>query len=205
MIVSHGRKGFVNLHAPDMSIVNLDRLQAWIDAGRIDPKKQITPKELIQSGIIGSTIKDGITLLARGKSSLRTPIDILVSRASASAIEAVEAAGGKIVTRYFTKESLKRLVSGESIITDKPLPVGPEHVETVLEKARQGPFYYRLPDPTSRWDIEYYRDPAHRGYLSHTLKPGESPSLYFKVPGEKRLVIASKVKEKEEQEEDKLF
>ena len=50
-------------------------------------------------------------------------------------------------------------------------------------------YKYRLPDATSRKDIEYYRDPKHRGYLSHLVKEGESPSLFFKVPrkgGEKR-------------------
>ncbi|KAK5655320.1 hypothetical protein OQA88_5887 [Cercophora sp. LCS_1] len=184
LIVSHGRKGFINHMAPEMSVLNVDKLQLWIDTSRIDATKPITPRELIRSGIVGSTVKDGIKLLARGGEKLKTPVDITVSRASVSAIEAVEAAGGKILTRFYTKEAIRRLVKGESVHTDKPLPVGPEHVEEVLEQARSAPkHFYRLPDPTGRWDIEYYRDPAHRGYLSHTLQPGESPSLYFKVPG----------------------
>jgi large subunit ribosomal protein L15 len=45
-------------------------------------------------------------------------------------------------------------------------------------------YRYRLPDATGRKDIEYYRDPAHRGYLAYTLKEGESPSLFFKPPRE---------------------
>lgn len=45
-------------------------------------------------------------------------------------------------------------------------------------------YKYRLPDATARKDIEYYRDPAHRGYLSYMVKQGESPSLFFKPPGE---------------------
>ena len=45
-------------------------------------------------------------------------------------------------------------------------------------------FKYRLPDATARKDIEYYRDPAHRGYLNYMVKQGESPSLFFKPPGE---------------------
>jgi large subunit ribosomal protein L15 len=61
-----------------------------------------------------------------------------------------------------------------------------------------------LPDPTSREEIEYYRDPAHRGYMSHTLQPGESPSLYFKVPGSQRRVVKKVLKE-DEQEDLKLF
>lgn len=53
---------------------------------------------------------------------------------------------------------------------------------------------YRLPDPTSRKDIEYYRDPAKRGYLSHMVQEGEGPSLFFKAPGVKKLGVLSKKK-----------
>ncbi|KAK6207640.1 putative ribosomal protein L15 [Colletotrichum tabaci] len=188
LIVQRGTKGFNNLRAPRMSKLNLDKLQQWIDAGRIDPTKQITVKEIIESGLIG-TVKDGIKLLGRGKQDLRQPIDIMVSRASASAIDAVEANGGKILTRFYTKQSIRRILRGESENTDKPLPVGKEYVASVLAEARSKPFKYRLPDPTSREDIEYYRDPAHRGYLSHLLKEGESPSLYFKVPIPRKRVV----------------
>ncbi|KAI0097113.1 hypothetical protein F4814DRAFT_443202 [Daldinia grandis] len=193
LVVQKGKLGFENLRAPVLSEVNLGKLQEWIDAGRIDVTKRITPKELIESNIVGS-IKDGIKLLARGADLLKQPIDIVVSRASAAAIDGVENAGGKIMTRYYTKQAIKRLVLGKSFHTDKPLPTGPEHVEPVLEEVRQKGFAYRLPDPTARWDIEYYRDPAHRGYLSHTLKPGESPSLYFRVPPAKILKRQKKQK-----------
>jgi hypothetical protein len=186
-----------------MSEINLDTLQAFIDSGRIDNSKQITPRELIQSGIIGHGVKDGIKLLARG--SLRSPVDIIVSRASASAIAAVEAAGGRIVTRYFTKDSMRRLALGTSIISEKPLPVGKEHVERVVDEWKAQGRKYRLPDPTSRWDIEYYRDPAHRGYLSDSLKDGESPSLYWKVPGDEKAVSLKDEKKKKEEEADVLF
>jgi large subunit ribosomal protein L15 len=53
-----------------------------------------------------------------------------------------------------------------------------------LMKQLGSQFKYRLPDATGRKDIEYYRDPAHRGYLAYTVKQGESPSLFFKPPGE---------------------
>ncbi|KAL1895623.1 YmL10 [Sporothrix stenoceras] len=203
LITTWGVKGFVNHRADVMSEVNLDRLQAFIDAGRIDATKPITPRELIESGLVGK-IRDGIKILARGKEDLRTPVDLLVSRASAAAIDAIEAVGGKITTRYFTKQSIKWLVEGKSVITSTPLPHGAEHVEAEVAKLRAAPHLRRLPDPVSRWDIEYYRDPAHRGYLSHQLAPGESPSLYFKVPGERRVLAANKVV-KEKVAEDVLF
>jgi len=189
LIFSHGKKGFVNQLAPDMSFLNVGKLQAWIDTFRLDPKKPITPREIIRSGIVGPSIRDGIKLLASGADKLRTPVDITVSRASAEAIKAIEAVGGRIVTRYYTKQALRRLAKGWSVNSQKPLPVGAEHVESILEEARTSKHCYRLPDPTSRWDIEYYRDPAHRGYLSHTVQPGQSPSLYFKVPGEKPVTV----------------
>ncbi|EHK20589.1 uncharacterized protein TRIVIDRAFT_112634, partial [Trichoderma virens Gv29-8] len=187
LIVKHGRKGFDNFRAPKISEVNLDQIQNWIDQGRLDPTKQITPKELIESKLIGS-VKDGVKILSRGGESLKQPINVMVSRVSAGAITAIEAAGGKVLTRYYTKLAIQRLLTGESVNTDKPLPVGPEHVEAILAEARKGPFRYRLPDPTSRADIEYYRDPAHRGYLSHQIAPGQSPSLYFKVPGVQKTI-----------------
>lgn len=188
--------------APVMSEVNLDKLQEWIDQGRLDPTKQITPKEIIQSNLVGS-IKDGVKILARGATTLKQPIDVMVSRVSAAAIEAIEKAGGKVVTRYYTRQSIKRLVEGKSVNTDLPLPVGAEHVGPVLEQVRAKGFSYRLPDPTSRWDVEYYRDPAHRGYLSHMLQPGESPSLFFRVPPSK-LVKTKKLKS-EKKEDTKLW
>jgi large subunit ribosomal protein L15 len=55
---------------------------------------------------------------------------------------------------------------------------------TTVMKQLGAKYKYRLPDATSRKDIEYYRDPAHRGYLSYMVKPGQSPSLFFKPPGE---------------------
>ncbi|KZL75926.1 mitochondrial 54S ribosomal protein [Colletotrichum tofieldiae] len=203
LIVQRGTKGFDNKRAPRMSKLNLDKLQQWIDAGRIDPTKQITVKEIIESGLIG-TVKDGIKLLGRGKQDLRQPIDIMISRASASAIDAVEANGGKLLTRFYTKQSIKRILRGESENSDKPLPVGKEYVASVLAQARTKTFKYRLPDPTSREDIEYYRDPAHRGYLSHLLKEGESPSLYFKVPiPRKRVESAVREARKQEKKVDR--
>ncbi|PFH56210.1 hypothetical protein XA68_16896 [Ophiocordyceps unilateralis] len=185
LIVKHGRKGFENKRAPRMTELNLEKIQAWIDQGRLDPQKPITPKEMILSKLVG-TIKDGIKILSRGSERLRQPIQLSASRASAASIKAIEAAGGSIVTRYYTKLAMQRLARGESLHTDKPLPVGANHVAKTLAEARKTGFRYRLPDATSRRDIEYYRDPAHRGYMSHQLKPGESPSLYWTVPTERK-------------------
>jgi len=169
-----------------MSPINLDRIQSWIDQGRLDPTKPITLKELVESRCIHG-IKDGVKLLARGKDALKTPINILVSRASTTAIKAIEALGGTVTTRFYTKHSIKRLLKGESESSFFPLGMTTqtEEYSPILNAvaASASPFSYRLPDPTSRKDLEYYRDSAHRGYLSHLVEEGQGPSLFFKTPG----------------------
>lgn len=172
--------------SPNLSKFNLDTLQTFISTGRIDPTKRITAVELARSGLVARP-KDGIKLLGRGAESFTTRgVSILVSRASASAIKRIEELGGTVVTRYYTRLSLRRLIRGEVENRDTPLPVGKEFVAEELQRMREGGWKYRLPDPTSRWDREYYRDRAHRGYLSHEVAPGESPSLFWKVPPEVR-------------------
>lgn len=107
--------------------------------------------------------------------ALKTPINIVVSRASASAIEAIEKAGGSVTTRYYSEAALKRVKQG---LSHPFLSIGSKSEDDSWKE-----FKYRLPDPAGRRDIEYYRDPAHRGYLAWQLKDGQSPSLFWKTPG----------------------
>jgi large subunit ribosomal protein L15 len=89
---------------------------------------------------------------------------------------------------------------------DTPTEVKHKALSAVMETLRQR-YKYRLPDPAGRRDIEYYRDPAHRGYLSYTVKQGESPSLFFKPPREgkdKRKLNAKKAAAKASAE-NRLF
>ncbi|KAL1649200.1 YmL10 [Diplodia intermedia] len=186
--VTHPEKGFVNQFSVEMSPLNLDRLQQWIDQGRIDPSQPITMKELQKSRCLHG-VKDGVKLLARGSEQLRTPVNLVVSRASASAIAAVEAAGGSVITRYYSPNAIKHVLRG---LSD---PIVSAQMPSELASASRS-FKYRLPDPTARKDIEYYRDPAHRGYLSHLVPAGEGPSLFFKTPGSSKAVKKGSTKTK---------
>lgn len=179
----------------EMSPINLDRIQSWISQGRLDPSQPITLKELNESCCLHG-VKDGVKLLARGKDELTTPINVVVSRASAEAIAAVEKAGGTVTTRYYSKPAINRVMKGltdpinslqSRLIMSPASTEGAE--ETAVEMVEETRKYkYRLPDPTSRKDLEYYRDPAHRGYLSHLVEEGHGPSLFFKTPGMNRVV-----------------
>lgn len=162
--------------------INLDRIQAWIDQGRIDPSRPITIKELADSRC-ATNIKDGVKLLARGSEGLRSPLNIIISRASGAAIAAIEAAGGSVTTRYYTPFSIQRILRGKTdpinSLLSRNMVQGSDAGEAEKKKRM---YLNRLPDPTSRKDIEYYRDPAHRGYLSYQLRKGQGPSLYHKAP-----------------------
>ncbi|GIJ83840.1 hypothetical protein Asppvi_002670 [Aspergillus pseudoviridinutans] len=201
-IVVHGERGFNNVFALDLAPANLDRIQEWIDQGRIDPTRPITIRELANSRCIHQT-KDGVKLLGRGASAegnvLKQPIHIVVSRASASAIAAVEAAGGSVTTRFYTRSAIARIMKREThpfistawsseSASDALLKAAGLEAQDLTESniMREMGYKYRLPDPTKRRDIEYYRDPAHRGYLSHLLKPSEGPSLFFRSPAERK-------------------
>ncbi|KAJ5728982.1 54S ribosomal protein L10 [Penicillium malachiteum] len=203
-IVVHGERGGVNIFGLDMAPVNLVRIQEWIDQGRIDPTRPITVRELAKSRCVHQ-YKDGIKVLGEGSSTLKQPIHLVVSRASASAISAVEAAGGTIATRFYTRTALRHIManethpfismawnvnSGSKALLQAELANETEAVDQAVvdEKAimQAKGYKFRLPDPAGRREIEYYRDPAHRGYLSHLLKPLESPSLFFRSPEERK-------------------
>ncbi|MEH2514109.1 large subunit ribosomal protein L15 [Nitrobacteraceae bacterium AZCC 1564] len=87
------KRGFNNIFRLDLTEVNLDRLQAAIDAGKIDAKATINAESLVKSGLLRRA-KDGVRLLGRGE--LKAKVNIEVYGATKSAIEAVEKAGGSV-------------------------------------------------------------------------------------------------------------
>jgi large subunit ribosomal protein L15 len=74
--------------------LNLDRLQAAVDGGRLDPGRPVDLEVLRTAGLV-SKRRDGVRLLARGE--LTTPLTIAVDSASRAAAEAVAKAGGKLL------------------------------------------------------------------------------------------------------------
>ena len=63
------------------------------NAKKIDAKKAITEETLVESGLV-RRVRDGVRLLAKGE--LTSKIDLTVTGASKTAIEAVEKAGGSV-------------------------------------------------------------------------------------------------------------
>jgi large subunit ribosomal protein L15 len=87
------KRGFNPLHAKRTQWINLSTLQNAIDNKKIDATNEITEDALVEAGVLRRK-KDGVRLLARGE--LKAKVSITVSGASASAIAAVEKAGGKV-------------------------------------------------------------------------------------------------------------
>ena len=88
------KRGFKNLFRKVYAPLNLDRLQAAVDAGRIDPARPVDLLTLRAAGLISRRL-DGVRLLARGE--LTTALTIEVDSASKAAVAAVAKAGGKLI------------------------------------------------------------------------------------------------------------
>ncbi|MBN8961492.1 MAG: 50S ribosomal protein L15 [Rhizobiales bacterium] len=87
------KRGFHNIFRLDFAEVNLDRLQAAIDAKTLDAKDVINAEALVKARVLRRA-KDGVRLLGRGE--IKAKLNVEVHGASKSAIEAIEKAGGSV-------------------------------------------------------------------------------------------------------------
>ena len=96
------KRGFKNPFRKEYCALNLGRLAAAIEAGKIDASQPITEDVLTAAGL-GNSRLDGIRLLGMGE--IGRAINITVSGASASAKAAVEAAGGTVTTTVASEQA----------------------------------------------------------------------------------------------------
>jgi len=87
------KRGFNSLNPTHLAEVNLWRLQLAIDEGKIDASATIDAKALIAAGVIRREL-DGVRLLGEGE--LKAKVTLIVHSSTASALKAVEAAGGSV-------------------------------------------------------------------------------------------------------------
>jgi large subunit ribosomal protein L15 len=84
--------GFTNINRKEYQGINLDTLQMLVDNGRI--KDAVDMKVLVENGLAGKN--ELVKILGRGE--LKATLKISVHKFTASAKEAIEAAGGEVVT-----------------------------------------------------------------------------------------------------------
>ena len=88
------KRGFTNINRIYYTELNLHNIQKLIDGKKIDPKKIISYKTLLDLGLVKSK-KAKIKLL--GKGDIKVKIDIEVSAFSKSAKDSVEKIGGTVI------------------------------------------------------------------------------------------------------------
>ena len=87
------KRGFNNIHALDLNEVNLGRVQQAVEAGKLDKKAAVTVDALVAAGIL-ARVRDGVKVLGNGE--LKAKLSFEVWAASASAVAAIEKAGGSV-------------------------------------------------------------------------------------------------------------
>ena len=88
------KRGFRNTaFAKTLNEVNLGRVQAAIDAGKLDPAAKVDAEALVKAGVLRRA-RDGVRLLGSGE--IKAKVAFSVHGASKSAVAAVEKAGGSV-------------------------------------------------------------------------------------------------------------
>jgi large subunit ribosomal protein L15 len=87
------KRGFNKPNRKAFAVINLETLQKFVDAGKLDAGAEITEEALVKSGLVRRRL-DGVRLL--GKGALTAKLTMRITGASKSAVEAVEKAGGTI-------------------------------------------------------------------------------------------------------------
>src|SRR5690606_30588870 len=87
------KRGFTNIFGEDFNEVSVGRIQAAIDAKKLDAKETIDVAALVKAGVVRRA-KEGVRLLGGGEIKAKVTLD--VAGASKSAVEKVEKAGGSV-------------------------------------------------------------------------------------------------------------
>jgi len=87
------KRGFTKPNRKKFAVVNLGLIQKFVDAGKLDAKSAITEDALLESGLVRRKL-DGVRVLAKGE--VTGKLNLEVTGASKSAVEAVEKAGGSL-------------------------------------------------------------------------------------------------------------
>lgn len=96
------KRGFTAPNAKKYAVINLGQIQAFVDAGKLDAKGAVDEAALVAAGVVRRVL-DGVRVL--GKGELKAKLDLTVTGASKSAVEAIEKAGGKITLTAPAKDA----------------------------------------------------------------------------------------------------
>jgi len=144
--------------APPLTPLNLDKLQHWIDQGRIDPAKVITIRDMWLAKLI-PTPKRGVVLTERNHRHFSAKVSIEATMSSEIAADTILKRGGKLRLMYFTRLGLRvHMKPWRWAMRRMPLPKfarpKPKMAEFYHEKDEAGVFCRNIHKPE---DVRYYR------------------------------------------------
>ncbi|MBK8083273.1 MAG: 50S ribosomal protein L15 [Devosia sp.] len=88
------KRGFNALNPGRYNQLRIDRVQAYIDSGKLDVKGVVDAAALVKAGVIRREL-DGVRLIGNAGFTAKK-VTFKVAHASKGAIAAIEAAGGKV-------------------------------------------------------------------------------------------------------------
>lgn len=95
------KRGFTKPNAKHYAVINLGLIEKFIGLGKLDAKGEINEDALVAAGLT-SNKRDGIRILNKGE--IKSKVTLVVTGASAAAVEAVKAAGGSITVAAASAE-----------------------------------------------------------------------------------------------------
>jgi len=129
--------------------LNLDKIQWWVDTGRLDTSQTITLSHLRHAGLVSkiSKKKAGVKLLAHGKEWFNVPsFHIEVNAASVEAIKTVENLGGSVTRIYMDSLGLRMLLRTKPWKGEIPPPfphrfaAAPQRIARQFDLIRYDPY-----------------------------------------------------------------
>jgi large subunit ribosomal protein L15 len=130
-----------------------------------------------------SCASDTVRLVSQHAQELKSPVWITPSRASKSAIQAVEAAGGAVICRYYNELALRDCVKGR---TDRKAAS-----PTVAKDLRPSPFFSERSGALTCLVAVWYTNWDNRGYLAKKATAIGLP-LYVREQAEEARQVLSR-------------
>lgn len=111
------KRGFNKPNRTRLQELTLGRLQAAIDAKKLDASGKIDEDALVAAGVVRRKL-DGVRLLATGELSAKVTLEL--TSATRNAVAAVEKAGGAITVAVPPKEKTPRAVKTTAAEAEPP-------------------------------------------------------------------------------------
>jgi large subunit ribosomal protein L15 len=103
------KKGFKNINHVQLEPLNLGKLQAFIDSGKLSTEGVISMRTLMDVGVIGK-VRQGVKLLGDGAAQFHSSIALEVTAASKSALDRLKETGSTIKLLDLNSDQLRQML-----------------------------------------------------------------------------------------------